>query len=118
MNKKLKGRQQNPLSVALRFILENKIATKSQLRGKYNLDPKTLLKIEAGETLCYEVTKMGYYKTFFGIIDDYRWRFPEEDERHAIAKQKLLDMSLILMGRPTDAERRKEMFMRQFRCGK
>lgn len=75
--------------------------TKSQLRNLYNLDPKTMLKIEAGRKLSPS-THRHYLDTFVCIINNYRcMRYEKEIEMSKV----MADILLVECGLKTDSEK-------------
>ncbi|MCQ2243817.1 MAG: hypothetical protein MJZ32_06120 [Bacteroidaceae bacterium] len=111
------NKQQKPLTMALKFILKNRIMTKTVMRNEYLLDPKTLKKIEAGEPLKKKTVHDFYLAEFVRIIDDYRYSFSSDGNVPKI-KDFLIDLFLASMGMKTQAERQKEAFMKQFNVDK
>ena len=101
------------LTIALKFILKKDLTNKRSLRDGYGLCPSTINKIERGEAVRNHAYEK-YFETFFGIINDYRCRIDDNDEKHQAAKALLFDMFLLNMGREREAERRKREFMKEF----
>lgn len=101
MNMKRKRTCQYSLTLALDYILRNSIATKSKLRNNYALDPKTMLKIEAGGELSPSAHRH-YLETFVGIINCHRMLHPECEVR---LNKLLADIMLVECGIRTDEER-------------
>lgn len=110
-------KQQKPLTMALRFILKNRIMTKTVMRNEYLLDPKTLKKIEAGENLKKKTVHDFYLAEFVRIIDNHRYCISTDGDVPEI-KDFLIDLFLVSMGMKTKAQRWKERFMKQFNVDK
>ena len=108
------NKQQKPLTMALKFILKNNLATRTQLCSKHILDPKTLRKIEANKTLRHDASSR-YLEVFLDIIDNFRCSYEDDDEKHLAAKAILFDMFLLSIGKPTEAERHKNKLLEYFR---
>lgn len=101
MNTKRERTRQYSLTLALKYILSNSIATKSKLRNHYNLDPTTILKIESGRELTSSAHRR-YMEVFVGILNQYRVMHEKcEQELNKI----LADILLVEYGIKTDEER-------------
>jgi len=111
MNARQKKSTQNPLKMALRFLLKKNIATRSILNTRYLLNRVTLRRIGRGESLKKYAAER-YFEVFVDIINDYRCRYPDDAKEHKEAKAVLFDMFLIAMGKLTETERGRENLMK------